>query len=337
MAPPAAADGRAGGLIDRDVLERARGVDLLALVGRDTALKRVASTRGGEWAGPCPLCGGGVDRLRVQPAQGLWWCRGCSRTEHWQDAIAYVVERDRCPFPEAVRTLVGGPAFPDPHHRRPPLRPAPPSCPRSRSGRGRGATGPARSPPPAPTGSGRGTAPGPGPTSTSAGSRTPPSAPGDSATRTGTRRSRRAGGGSIPESRRWSSGGGSPSPGWTPPAGWTGLVAKLIQQQGEKHGCEQDRAERRGRRRHGVGRPAAGGSGGARVALSAGWAGATRIGADPPPDPDDGQGARLRCRATARTSASGSIPTTETAAVPTPHAALDGPGSSQRGRRARRR
>ena len=34
-------------------------VDLLDLIGRDTTLLKVAMTCGGEYAGPCPFCGGG--------------------------------------------------------------------------------------------------------------------------------------------------------------------------------------------------------------------------------------------------------------------------------------
>lgn len=43
--------------------------------------KRVAGTHGGEWAGPCPLCGG-RDRFRIWPTKGeggAWWCRRCGR------------------------------------------------------------------------------------------------------------------------------------------------------------------------------------------------------------------------------------------------------------------
>jgi len=59
--------------------------DLLALIGRDT-LRHIASTNGGEWAGPCPFCGG-TDRCRVWPNQegGRFWCRQC---EAQGDAIA---------------------------------------------------------------------------------------------------------------------------------------------------------------------------------------------------------------------------------------------------------
>ena len=41
--------------------------NLLALISLDTDLKRIASTGGGEYAGPCPFCGG---RDRFQVAQG---------------------------------------------------------------------------------------------------------------------------------------------------------------------------------------------------------------------------------------------------------------------------
>src|SRR5438067_4287807 len=78
------------------------GVDLLSLVGRDTTLRRVAGTRGGEYAGPCPLCGG-EDRFRIQPEQGRWWCRGCR--DRWGDAIDYIRWRDGISFIDACRAL----------------------------------------------------------------------------------------------------------------------------------------------------------------------------------------------------------------------------------------
>src|ERR1700716_2055831 len=85
-------------------------VDLLELIGRDTRLKRVASTRGGEYAGACPFCGG-RDRLRVQPARLRWWCRGCLGEQRWQDAIAYVQRRDGVDnFAEACLRLGASPS-----------------------------------------------------------------------------------------------------------------------------------------------------------------------------------------------------------------------------------
>jgi DNA primase len=79
-------------------------VDLVDLAGQSTRLKKVAGTRGGEWAGPCPFCGG-RDRFHVQPATGLWRCRQCSPDQRWQDAIAFVMRRDGVPFAEACSLL----------------------------------------------------------------------------------------------------------------------------------------------------------------------------------------------------------------------------------------
>jgi len=79
-------------------------VSILDLAGNDTPLRKVASTRGGEFAGSCPFCGG-HDRFRVQPDQGLWWCRQCSEGERWQDVIAYVMKRDSVSFVDACAAL----------------------------------------------------------------------------------------------------------------------------------------------------------------------------------------------------------------------------------------
>ena len=81
-----------------------RNVDLLAVVGRDTPLKKAASTNGGEFAGPCPFCGG-KDRFRVWPAdgdRGRWWCRQCQRSG---DAVDYLRARDALTFKEALARL----------------------------------------------------------------------------------------------------------------------------------------------------------------------------------------------------------------------------------------
>jgi DNA primase len=98
---------RSGRIDARAIRER---VDLLELIRRDVpGLRKVATTRGGEWAGPCPFCpDGGSDRLRVQPVRGQWWCRHCSG-ERWQDAIAYVMQRDGVGFLEAASRLDGAP------------------------------------------------------------------------------------------------------------------------------------------------------------------------------------------------------------------------------------
>lgn len=80
--------------------------DLLDLVQFETELKQVASTEGGEYAGPCPFCGG-HDRFRVQPYHSngaRWYCRGCGE-ERWHDAIDYVMRHDSVDFITACKIL----------------------------------------------------------------------------------------------------------------------------------------------------------------------------------------------------------------------------------------
>lgn len=59
---------------------------------RDTQLRKIAVTHGGEWAGPCPFCGG-KDRFHVQPGENRWLCRGCTGGK-WQNPVAYYIRRD---------------------------------------------------------------------------------------------------------------------------------------------------------------------------------------------------------------------------------------------------
>lgn len=73
-----------------DIQRLKEQIDLLSLVEQYTQVRRVASTNGGEWAGPCPFCGG-RDRFRLQPqhpAGGRWMCRVCTSGK-WQDAITF--------------------------------------------------------------------------------------------------------------------------------------------------------------------------------------------------------------------------------------------------------
>lgn len=91
-------------MIDTELLKKR--CDLVALIGRDVQLKRVATTGGGEYAGPCPFCGG-TDRLHVQ-AQGTWFCRQCGDGT-WQDAIAYIRQREPgLSFVDACHQLEAG-------------------------------------------------------------------------------------------------------------------------------------------------------------------------------------------------------------------------------------
>lgn len=71
--------------------------DLMAICSRDTRLKKVANTGGGEWAGPCPLpgCTCNQDGFRVQPyaRPGRWLCRHCTAGK-WDSVIGYIARRD---------------------------------------------------------------------------------------------------------------------------------------------------------------------------------------------------------------------------------------------------
>jgi DNA primase len=83
-----------------------RNTDLLALIDRDTPLKWAANTKGGEWVGPCPFCGG-EDRFNVWPNADPphWWCRQCEKSG---DAIAYIMQRDGLDFRATCQHLGGG-------------------------------------------------------------------------------------------------------------------------------------------------------------------------------------------------------------------------------------
>jgi len=86
-------------------------VDLLALCGSE--LTRVANTDGGEYAGPCPFCGG-EDRFHLQPyteSGSRWFCRQCTgdpQVGYWRDIFDFVMRRDGIGFVDAYRLLVNG-------------------------------------------------------------------------------------------------------------------------------------------------------------------------------------------------------------------------------------
>lgn len=106
-----------------DTVAIKQNVDFLSLV---SGLKRKANTDGGEYAGPCPFCGG-RDRFVVQPVQqpgGRWFCRQCSPS--WGDVISFIQRRDGSNFPEACKTLDPmGIQDQQPAPRRSPAPPAP--------------------------------------------------------------------------------------------------------------------------------------------------------------------------------------------------------------------
>jgi DNA primase len=103
-------------------------MNLLDLVSRDTTLKKVASTHSGEYAGPCPWCGG-RNRFRVWPnaERPRYWCRQCGKQG---DMIQYLRDRDSLSFREACER-VGHPLAESRHQRstRPPHPPPLSSAP----------------------------------------------------------------------------------------------------------------------------------------------------------------------------------------------------------------
>ena len=67
-------------------------------------MKRQGATNGGEYAGPCPWCGG-TDRFRVWPehpsGKVKWWCRVCLK---WGDEADLLQELRGVPIRETLRT-----------------------------------------------------------------------------------------------------------------------------------------------------------------------------------------------------------------------------------------
>jgi len=69
----------------------------------NVTLKKVSTTKGGEYAGPCPKCGG-QDRLRVWPedkgGDGSYWCRQCGCGG---DLVQFFVDFCGMEYPAAFR------------------------------------------------------------------------------------------------------------------------------------------------------------------------------------------------------------------------------------------
>jgi hypothetical protein len=85
-------------------------VDLLTIAKEKTQLRKVAETHGGEFTGPCPVCGG-LDRFHVWPDKvdsrrperiGVYWCRSCNRSG---DVVQFLVDFAGQSYAEAFRAL----------------------------------------------------------------------------------------------------------------------------------------------------------------------------------------------------------------------------------------
>jgi hypothetical protein len=88
-------------MLDNDALiEQARNVRIEDVVARHGIKLRRS---GQERIGPCPKCGG-TDRFSINPAKGVFNCRGCQRGG---DVIELVEFLDGVDFPRAIKTLTG--------------------------------------------------------------------------------------------------------------------------------------------------------------------------------------------------------------------------------------
>jgi len=80
-------------------------MNTLDLASRKVQLKKVSSTHGGEWHGPCPDCGG-QDRFHVWPneneGKGAYWCRACGKTG---DNIQFLRDFEGMGYKEACAYL----------------------------------------------------------------------------------------------------------------------------------------------------------------------------------------------------------------------------------------
>jgi DNA primase len=100
---------------------------LLELLSCDTELRKVANRDGGEYAGPCPWCGG-EDRFHVWPHgdRPRYWCRICGRKG---DAIQYLRDREGLTFRQACERL--GEPLPERSRRNSTPQPPPLAMPPS--------------------------------------------------------------------------------------------------------------------------------------------------------------------------------------------------------------
>ena len=96
-------------MIPNTKIDQAKAYDILSLI--PTQLKKVSTHEGGEYAGPCPFCGG-TDRFRVWPATGRYWCRGSEAGGNGcgakGDVIDFVMQSQGVTFEEAIDILAGG-------------------------------------------------------------------------------------------------------------------------------------------------------------------------------------------------------------------------------------
>lgn len=78
-------------------------IDLRGMI--TTPLRKVSSSRGGEYHGPCPFCGG-EDRFAYWQGEQKWSCRNCVGPDMTpKDVIDFVMQRDGIGFGAAAAQL----------------------------------------------------------------------------------------------------------------------------------------------------------------------------------------------------------------------------------------
>jgi hypothetical protein len=82
-------------------------MDIVKLKG----YKRHANTNGGEYVGPCPVCGG-KDRFHAWPETGRFWCRKCEKSG---DLIEYFRWAEGMSYPSACEAVGCEPKIPVRH------------------------------------------------------------------------------------------------------------------------------------------------------------------------------------------------------------------------------
>lgn len=89
------------GIVAEDIARVREATDLVALVSRHLALKRV----GASWMGLCPFHGEKSPSFSVSAEKGFFHCFGCGKSG---DAITFAMEIDHLDFAAAVETLAAG-------------------------------------------------------------------------------------------------------------------------------------------------------------------------------------------------------------------------------------
>src|SRR3974390_1104177 len=88
--------------------------DIVRVVGEYVRLKK----SGQNFTGLCPFHGEKTPSFAVHPVKQIFHCFGCGKGG---DVFTFVMEMEKCPFPEAVRTVAEkcGIAIPQPKERTP--------------------------------------------------------------------------------------------------------------------------------------------------------------------------------------------------------------------------